>query len=63
LLWTYLRVLKGISVIYDFRPVKTYAAGILFAILIVGGLLLYYDSVYALRPYLKLIAHLAQSYS
>jgi hypothetical protein len=63
LLWTYLRMLKGISVIYDFRPVKTYAAGILFAVLIVGGLLLYYDSVYALRPYLKLIAHLAQSYS
>lgn len=63
LIWTYLRVLKGISVIYDFRPVKTYIAGILFGFLVVGGLLFYYDSVYALRPYLKLIAHLAQSYS
>jgi beta-galactosidase len=63
LVWTYFRILKGISVIYDFRPVKTYAAGIFFAILVLGGLLFYYDSVYALRPYMKLIAHLAQSTS
>jgi hypothetical protein len=61
LIWTFLRVLKGISVIYDLSLVKTYIGGICMCILLLGGLFLYYDSVYALGSYIKLIIHLAQN--
>ena len=61
LFWTFLRVLKGISVIYDISPVKTYAFGIFVCFLVPGGLFLYYDSVYALSSYVKFILHLAQN--
>jgi len=59
--WTFLRVLKGISVIYDLVLVKTYIGGIFVCILLVGGLFFYYDSVYALSSYVKFIIHLAQN--
>jgi len=61
LFWTFLRVLKGISVMYDLSPGKTYAGGILICIILLGGLFLYYDSVFALSSYLKFIVHLAQN--
>jgi hypothetical protein len=59
--WTLLRVLKGISVIYDLVLVKTYVGGIFVCILLLGGLFFYYDSVYALSSYVKFIIHLAQN--
>jgi hypothetical protein len=59
--WTFLRVLKGISVIYDLVLVKTYVGGIFVCILLLGGLFFYYDSVYALSSYVKFILHLAQN--
>ena len=59
LFWTFLRVLKGISVIYDISPAKAYTGGILVCIILLGGVSLYYDSVYALSSYVKFIAHLA----
>jgi hypothetical protein len=59
--WTFLRVLKGISVIYDLVLVKTYVGGIFVCILLLGGLFFYYDSVYALSSYVKFIIHLAQN--
>jgi hypothetical protein len=61
LFWTFLRVLKGISVIYDLSLVKTYIGGICMCIVLLGGLFFYYDSVYALGSYFKLIIHLAQN--
>ncbi len=61
LFWTFLRVLKGISVMYDLSPGKTYAGGILICIILLGGLFFYYDSVFALSSYLKFIVHLAQN--
>jgi hypothetical protein len=61
LIWTFLRVLKGISVMYDLSPVKTYIGGFLMCIVFLGGLFLYYDSVFALSSYLKFIVHLAQN--
>jgi hypothetical protein len=61
LFWTFLRVLKGISVVYDLSRLKTYTVGILMCILFVGGLFLYYDSVYALRAYVKFFMNLAQN--
>ncbi len=59
--WTFLRILKGISVIYDLVLVKTYVGGIFVCILLLGGLFFYYDSVYALSAYVKFIIHLAQN--
>jgi hypothetical protein len=59
--WTFLRVLKGISVIYDLVLVKTYVGGIFVCILFLGGLFFYYDSVYALGSYVKFIMHIAQN--
>jgi hypothetical protein len=59
--WTFLRVLKGISVIYDLNLMKTYVGGIFVCILLLGGLFFYYDSVYALSSYVKFIIHLAQN--
>jgi hypothetical protein len=61
LFWTFLRLLKGISVMCDLSPVKTYISGILVCIILLGGLFLYYDSVFALSSYLKFIVHLAQN--
>ena len=61
LFWTFLRVLKGISVMYDLSPAKTYIGGILACIVILGGLFLYYDSIFAVSSYLKFIVHLAQN--
>jgi hypothetical protein len=61
LFWTFLRVLKGISVLYDLSPVKTYVGGILVCIILLGGMFFYYDSVFALSSYLKFIIHLAQN--
>ena len=61
LFWTMLRVLKGISVMYDLSPLKTYVGGFLTCIILLGGLFLYYDSVFALSSYLKFIIHLAQN--
>jgi hypothetical protein len=61
LCWTFIRILKGMSVIYDMSPVKVYASGIFVCILFLSGLFLYYDSVYALSSYVKFIVHLAQN--
>ncbi len=61
LFWTCLRVLKGISVIYDFSNVKTTLAGTFILALIFGGLFFYYDSIYRLSSYFDLIVHLAQN--
>jgi hypothetical protein len=61
LFWTFLRVLKGISVVYDLSRVKTYTVGILMCILFIGGLFFYYESVYALSTYIKFAVHLAQN--
>jgi hypothetical protein len=61
LFWTFLRVLKGISVVYELSRVKTYTAGILLCVFIIGGLIIYYDSVFALSAYIKMIGHLAQN--
>jgi hypothetical protein len=61
LFWTFVRVLKGISVMYDLSPVKAYVGGFLACILLLGGLFFYYDSAVALSSYLKFILHLAQN--
>jgi hypothetical protein len=59
--WTFLRILKGISVVYDLSRAKTYTVGILMCVLLAGGLFFYYESVYALSTYVKFAMRLAQN--
>lgn len=61
LFWAFLRVLKGISVMYDLSPVKMYVGGIFTCIILLCGLFIYYNSVFAISSYLKFIVHLAQN--
>ncbi len=61
LCWTFFRVLKGISVMYDLSPLKTYVGGILTCIILLAGLFLYYDSAFAISSYLKFIFHSSQN--
>ncbi|MBI3189527.1 MAG: hypothetical protein HYZ33_02650, partial [Ignavibacteriales bacterium] len=58
--WVFLRLLKGISIIYDIKPLKVYAGGILLLIaclLVVYG---YFDYTQSTSIYLK---YLLQSVS
>ncbi len=59
--WTLTRLLKGISVLFDIRPLKAYVGGAALMILVIGGIFLYYDSLYGLISYIKFIAHLANN--
>ncbi len=61
LLWVLLRILKGVSVIFDVRPLRVYAAGLLFCLFCLAVCGVYYDSVYALGAYLEFIVHIARS--
>jgi hypothetical protein len=61
-IWTFFRILKGISVIYDLVLARTYAGGIFVCLLLSGGLFFYYDSMYAVSSYMKFIIHLAQNF-
>jgi hypothetical protein len=59
--WTLIRLLKGISVLFDVRPIKAYSGGAALIILALGGIFLFYDSFYGLSSYIKFIAHLANN--
>lgn len=62
IMWTFFRVFKGIMVLYDLNSVKTYVGGILVCILLLGGgLLFYFDSIYDLSSYITFIIHYAQN--
>ena len=61
LVWTFFRILKGISVVFESNPVKVYLGGIIVAILFVGGVYYYSDSVNALGAYIKFLFHLEQN--
>jgi hypothetical protein len=61
LVWTFFRILKGISVVFESNSVKVYLGGIVITVLFVGGLYSYYDSLNALGAYIKFILHIAQN--
>ena len=63
LVWTFLRVLKGVSVVFDIRPARTYIGGIALVLLACGGLVLYYEATYAFTSYVAFVVHLVQSLS
>jgi beta-glucuronidase len=60
LLWAFFRVLKGVAVMYDVRPLNAYAGGILFCLLCLAGVGLYYESVFALSAYLEMFFHITK---
>ena len=61
LLWAFFRVLKGASVIYDISRTKAYAGGIAVTLIAAAGLLIYYESTYAITAYVQMIIHMARS--
>jgi hypothetical protein len=61
LLWSFFRILKGVSVIYDISPLKAYIGGILLTLVGGAGVFIYYESAYAITAYAKLAYHLARS--
>jgi hypothetical protein len=42
-LWVFLRFLKGLSIVFDASPLKVYFLGFTAAVVVLGGLFLYYD--------------------
>jgi hypothetical protein len=61
LLWALLRILKGVSVLYDVSPTRAYALGLLFCIVCTGIWVLYYDAVYSLTAYVEFMLNMARS--
>jgi hypothetical protein len=62
-LWSFFRILKGVSVIYDVSPLKAYAGGILVVLVLLGCLFIYYESSYALTAYIEYFIHFGRSLS
>jgi hypothetical protein len=62
-LWSFLRILKGISVIYDVSRVKAYAGGCAVVLVILGGLFVYFETTYALTAYVEFFIQLGRSLS
>ncbi len=62
-LWSFLRILKGISVIYDVSRLKAYAGGFAVVLVILGGLFAYYETTYALTAYVEFFIQLGRSLS
>ena len=61
IVWTLTRLLKGISLIFEVRPHRAYIGGVVLMILVLGGIYLYYDSLYGLGSYIKFIVHLSDN--
>ncbi len=55
--WVLLRMLKGLSIVYDVYPPRMYALGIAVILLFAGGLYLYYDMVPAMPMYVRFMYH------
>jgi hypothetical protein len=59
--WTFFRVLKGMSVVFDTNPVRTYVGGITLVILMGTGFVLYFDAAFALSSYVIFVMRLVQT--
>lgn len=55
--WVFLRFLKGLSIVFDARPVKVYIVGVVTALVVVGGLYLYYDFAASAPMYVSFWYH------
>jgi hypothetical protein len=56
-LWVFVRLLKGISIIYDVYPMRVYAGGIIFLLVILGAMYGYLDYTQSTSVYLKFLLH------
>ena len=63
IVWSFLRILKGVSVIYDVSRIKAYSGGLLFVLVLLGGAFIYYESTYALTAYIEFFFHIGRSLS
>ena len=63
LIWSLLRILKGVSVIYDVSRLKAYTGGILLVLVILGGVFVYYETTFALSAYIEFFIHIGRSIS
>ena len=63
LIWSLLRILKGVSVIYDISRLKAYTGGVLLVLVILGGVFVYYETTFALSAYIEFFFHIGRSLS
>jgi hypothetical protein len=63
LIWSLLRILKGVSVIYDISRLKAYTGGILLVLVILGGVFVYYETTFALSANIEFFFHIGRSLS
>jgi hypothetical protein len=63
LVWTFLRILKGVAVIYDISKLRAYIGGFLVLLVFLGGIFIYYDATYALSAYVEYFFHIGRSIS
>ncbi len=60
-LWTLARMISGIAIVYDIRPVNAFIGSIFVLGILVGGISLYYESVYAISSSLKYAYDISRS--
>ena len=60
-LWVLLRLLKGVSIIYDVYPSRVYAGGVLLLLVTAGVLYGYFDYTQSTSVYLKYLLHAAHA--
>ncbi|RPH32660.1 hypothetical protein EHM92_08560, partial [bacterium] len=56
--WVFLRLLKGMSIVYDVLPLKMYAAGIVVLICLFAVLYVYYDATASAPMYISYMYHM-----
>ncbi len=57
-IWVFLRLLKGMSIVYDVLPLKMYAAGTVAAICILAVVYVYYDATASAPMYISYMYHM-----
>lgn len=62
ILWSFLRVLKGVSIIYDVSATKAYGGGLLVLLALAGMWLGYYESAYSFSSYVEFFLNIARSH-
>jgi hypothetical protein len=55
--WVFLRFLKGLAIVFDVRPVRVYIVGVVVALVVAGGLYLYYDLAASAPMYVSFWYH------
>jgi hypothetical protein len=53
--WVFLRVVKGVAIMYDIYPPKAYALALVGVLAVAGVLYLYYDLVHGLPAYIEFL--------